>query len=183
MIGTDHEGHASGPQAEQFGNVVKQFIDWMNDDQALARLYNALLARPQSNSFNPTSLNATTHSNPIMQQLQAAAGNATVEVLEEYLNATNRKAIPQAELLRDVDLKLRDSQLRHLMSALDWRLEKAKWGGVDYARAVWVHPEYQIHRGKVVGPNSFEADIGEKEFSINKEPEERNEDTDEGSLY
>lgn len=70
-------------------------------------------------------------------------------------------AIPQDVLIRVFveDLKTNQNRIRHMMPELGWRSEHVKWGGVDYARAIWVHPDYQVAQGHVRGPDGYEQPI------------------------
>ena len=48
-----------------------------------------------------------------------------------------------------------------MMVELGWTKQQAKWAGVDYSRALWLKDGYTAHRGKLSGPDSFEADLAE----------------------
>ena len=45
------------------------------------------------------------------------------------------------------------------MSELGWAKSKVKWGGVDYARAVWLRHDFAVDRGKLKGPDGFEEAV------------------------
>ena len=51
------------------------------------------------------------------------------------------------------------SQLPHVMQELGWHLDKVKWGGKDYARAIWVKQGYSLLRGRVSGPEEYDYEI------------------------
>jgi len=53
-----------------------------------------------------------------------------------------------------------------MMNELGWRPERAKWGGVDYARAVWVHPDYQVAQGRVTGPDGYDEPVSQVEEEL-----------------
>ena len=50
-----------------------------------------------------------------------------------------------------------------MLPDLGWQLEKAKWGGKDYARSIWVKPGYSVHRGRVTGSDGYD-------YAIDKQP-------------
>ena len=52
------------------------------------------------------------------------------------------------------------------MRAIGWSPEKVKWGGVGHARAVWVHRNYQVTGGNVVGHNGFSKPIRDDDEGI-----------------
>ena len=42
------------------------------------------------------------------------------------------------------------------MIELGWTQYKLKWGGVDYARTLWVEKEYWVVDGTLYGPDGFQ---------------------------
>mgnify|MGYP005750021501 CR=1 FL=1 len=154
VVEVDHDGHAAGPEAAQFSALVAGVIEQMNDPVQLAKLYNALMAHPVPDDFNPRSLNIARDSTEVMQRLQAVSSQITVEQLEEYLNDLAEGAVPESKIVRHVreEMHLNTNSVRHMMSELGWRKEKVKWGGVDYARAIWIKPGYMVENGHVFGP-------------------------------
>jgi hypothetical protein len=164
VIDVDHEGHASGSQAEQFGQLAAEVSAQIKDEAALAGLYAALMARKQGNAFNAKSLNVTSFESPIMARIMGGSRQVVLDQLEELLNERGVFAIGQRDLIAACSdrFKLNANQLRHLIPELGWTSEQVKWGGADYNRVVYVHPDYQIDRGNVVGPNGYRQPIGEK---------------------
>jgi hypothetical protein len=154
VVEVDHDGHAAGPEAARFSDLVARVIDQMNDPDQLAKLYNALIAHPVPDDFNPRSLNIARNSTDVMKRLQASSSQITVEQLEEFLNALDEGAVPESRIVAHVreQMHLNANAVRHMMSELGWRKERVKWGGVDYARAIWVKPEYVVQNGYVFGP-------------------------------
>lgn len=63
-----------------------------------------------------------------------------------------------AQLVYD-ELRMNEGRLRHMMPDLGWQLKKAKWGGKDFARAIWVKPGYSLYRGRVQGPDGYDHPI------------------------
>lgn len=59
VIDMGHVGHASGPKAEDFADFMVQFYEWMDDPENIAKAYNALMERKQSEGFNPKALNTS----------------------------------------------------------------------------------------------------------------------------
>ena len=161
VIDADHDGHASGPRAEEFGAFVGQLNQWMQNDQNIASLYNGLMRHQVSNEFNPRSLNLSLIRTPVMQQIMAGSREVLLVRLEEHLASTDRFAIPQEELAKVFieDLKTSQNRIRHMMPELGWRAESAKWGGVDHSRTVWVHRDYQVGGGRVRGPGGYDEPV------------------------
>ena len=153
MVEVDHDGHAAGPEAAHFSGLVTGVIEQMNDPVRLAKLYNALMAHPVPDDFNPRSLNIARDSTEVMQRLQAVSSQITVEQLEEHLNGLGEGAVPESRIVTHIREKmhLNTNAVRHMMSELGWRKEKVKWGGVDYARAIWIKPGYTVENGHVFG--------------------------------
>ncbi|SDW62984.1 primase-helicase family protein [Litoreibacter albidus] len=165
VIDFDHSGHASGEDAEEFGELVGQLRAFMEDDGNIAMLYERLMERRFPNSFNALTLNVSQLTSPIMKKIQGASRQVTVEQLEELLAARKVFAISQEDLvgLCHSALKCNPNQVRHMMTELGWTRSNVKWGGVDYARSIWVHPDYYVNEGKVTGPDGESKKI-EGEF-------------------
>lgn len=91
-------------------------------------------------------------------------GRATVlDRMQEYLDERGQHAIAEAEIVRIVTevLKANLNTTKHLMSDLGWIKQGVKWGGTDYARQIWVEPEYNVQNGKIHGPDGFEEALNE----------------------
>jgi hypothetical protein len=67
-------------------------------------------------------------------------------------------------------LKANINQTKHLMSDLGWSKREVKWGGVDYARQLWIRPGYVVDRGRIHGPGGWSEllvpHLGEPEIEI-----------------
>ena len=161
VVEVKHDGHASGPKADEFGTYVAELNAWMEDPANIARLYNGLIARRVSADFNPKALNLSKLTSPIMKQLNSSSQEVVLQQLEQKLAELGKFAVPQEDLIKLCveELKIKQNRLGHLMLDLDWRSEKLKWGGVDYARAIWVHSDYQVVRGRVLGPDGYEQPV------------------------
>ena len=168
VIDVNHSGHASGPDREAFQDFMKAFYTYMEVPENLKKLYNYLLAHKPSNSFNPRALNVAAVGTPIMKRIVEASGEVLQQQLEEIIAASGRFAIPQADLVKlfSDKLKTNSNRIVHMMSELGWRPEKAKWGGIDYARAVWVHPDYQVARGRITGPDGYDEPVSQIEEEV-----------------
>lgn len=168
VIEVDHSGHASGPDAEAFGDAVAEFCAIMDDPANIARLYNALLRHQQSNSFNACTLNLSAIDTPVMKQIMGASKEVQLQQLDELLAEKGVFAIGQGDLARVFaeDLKMNANRIKYMMPDLGWRSETTKWGGVDYARAIWVHRDYQVSGGRVRGPDGYDAAVGQEAFDV-----------------
>ena len=156
-----HDGHASGPKAKGFAKFMVEFHDWMDDNDNIAALYKGLMLREVPEDFNPKSLNTSTINTPVMEQIKATSQEALLQQLEEALEEDGRGAIPQGKLIEmaQQELRINANRLNHMMPDLGWQLKKAKWGGKDYARAIWVRPGYSVHRANVTGPDDYDHPI------------------------
>ncbi|WP_171233990.1 primase-helicase family protein [Ruegeria sp. HKCCA4812] len=168
VIDANHPGHASGPDNENFQSFMSSFYKYMDNPENIARLYNALMVRQQSNGFNPRSLNMAAVDTPIIQRLHAASGEVLQQELAEFIAGTGKFAIPQASLrkLFFENLKVNPNRLAHMMNELGWIPAKAKWGGTDYARVIWVHPDYRVSNGRVLGPEGYDEPVDHIEEDV-----------------
>jgi len=165
VIDCDHPGHASGPDREDFQSFMKQFHKWMEVPQYIASVWSALMQRKPSNSFNPNSLNIAAIDTPIMQQLQAESGEVLQQALAELLKERGIFAASLNDLRKifTEDLKTNPNRIPHFMNDMRWRSVRSKWGGVDCARAIWVHPDYQVANGRVTGPDGYDQPVDRAE--------------------
>jgi hypothetical protein len=154
VFDVDHDGGAGGENADQFAATVESVHEFLDDPANVARFYNWLLAREIPATFNAKSLNIVEHATPIMKRLQQTSRQTNLDLLEEYLASEKVFAIPQEDVARYVreELNGNSNQTRHMMNDLGWSKGKAKWGGRDYARAIWTRPEYTVDGGKLYGP-------------------------------
>ncbi|MGO4916929.1 hypothetical protein, partial [Pseudogemmobacter sp. W21_MBD1_M6] len=51
------------------------------------------------------------------------------------------------------------NSVKHMMPELGWTKSKVKWGGVDYARGIWVRPGFVIDRGMVIAPDGSKVKL------------------------
>ena len=144
--------------------MVAEMNAQIENEAALAGLYTALMDRKQGNAFNAKSLNVASFESPIMSRIMGGSRQVVLDQLEELLNERGVFAVGQRDLIGACAdrFKINSNQSRHLMPELGWRDELVKLGGADYSRVVYVHPDYQIDRGHVVGPNGYRQPIGEK---------------------
>jgi hypothetical protein len=70
-------------------------------------------------------------------------------------------AIPEADVVRVIteELKGNTNMTRHLMTDLGWKKKKVKWDGKEYARSIWVKPEFHVNNGKIQGPEGYAQDL------------------------
>lgn len=161
IINIDHEGYARGPKAMEFAALVGRLEDWAENPVNIARLYNALMVRKLPEDFSAKTLNVDIHGTEIMKQVFGNGRATILDRLKEYLDEMDQHAIPEAEVVEVVvdKLKTNINTTKHLMSDLGWTKREVKWGGIDYARQVWVRPGYTVERGKVFGPEGFEETL------------------------
>jgi hypothetical protein len=151
----NHDGYASGPRSKEFTEIVSRVHEMLTDPEAVARLYNALMRRELAPDFSGKTLNIAIHSTDVMRRIQNAAPLVTTERLREYLDGRGKTHIPEFELVaffKD-ELKTNPETLRHKMIELGWSRRSVKWGGVDYARNLWLRPGYTAYRGEITAPD------------------------------
>lgn len=168
VIEVDHDGHASGPRAADFAEFVSRLRAQLEDDRVVARIYNGLMARQQSNQFNPSSLNIAAIDTPIMKRIREGATEVVLDQLQETLDNLGVYAIPQMKLAKlfGERLKTNPARIPHLMPELGWKKHRAKWRGCDHARVLWVHPDYFVDNGRVRGPDNYDQPVDPVELEV-----------------
>lgn len=153
IVDTGHDGAASGANAAQFSDLVGQVVAAMQDPVRVAKLYNLLMIHRFQPDFNPHSLNTALHSTEIMKRVQSVARQTVLTQLEEFLNREGRKAMTQADVKEYIvrECRMSGNSTRHLMAELGWTQYSVKWGGKDYARAIWARPGYVVADGNIYG--------------------------------
>jgi hypothetical protein len=122
VVQADHDGHASGPRAAEFAAVVAGVYEALANPDEVAALYNALLQRQVSPSFNAKSLNTERDGTPLMRQLLGMSGETMIEQLSEYLAELGKGAVPQNTVRHFITKELRQNgnRTRHMMQELGW---------------------------------------------------------------
>ena len=163
LIDIDHDGHATGPGAAKFAELVGRVRQEMDDPAFLLAVYHALMERRLSEDFSPKTLNVLADATPLSRRVHGASELATVAMLREYLAEMGQHAGPEADVAGIIAERLKGNpnQSKHLMTKLGWSKTSAKWGGKDYSRALWVDRGYWIDRGTVRGPGDYAQTLTE----------------------
>lgn len=161
VVDVDHDGHASGPLAEQFNNIVRSVETALEDDEKVAAFYSSLMQRQLSPDFDAMTLNTAVHGTELMRRLEANQTPATTQQLAEYLGSQDAKAITEQDLrvYFRAELKLNPNSIQYMMTDLGWTRHQAKWGGTNYARAIWVRSRYKLDRGHIIGRDGFKKAV------------------------
>jgi hypothetical protein len=161
VVDVGHEGHASGPLAGAFSQQVKDVEAALRDDAQVAALYHSLMQRKLSADFDPFSLNTALHGTEVMKRVLTSNTPATTQQLSEFLGREGSKAVTEHDLRVYVAKEMHHSTnaIRYMMTDLGWTRHEVKWGGKDYARAIWVAPKHSIDRGNILGPEGFKKAI------------------------
>lgn len=161
IVDTDHDGHASGSKAAEFSALVQKVTQALAEPQCVAALYRSFMKRELAEDFDPMSLNVDLHATEIMKKLQAYQIPATTQQLAEYLGREKCIAITEQDLAAYVTsgMRVNPNALRHMMDELRWTRHSVKWGGKDYARAIWVAPDHGVYRGEILGPQGFKQAV------------------------
>ncbi|MCF1711163.1 DUF5906 domain-containing protein [Tabrizicola sp. J26] len=154
VVEFDHDGHAAGARSDEFAKLVGQVLAFLQSPDNVARLYNALVARQLPDGFSAKTLNVDRDATDVMKRIHQAAAQVTTEQLREHLAKKGLFAISETSLaeVAQVQLRANANQLRHVMAELGWNRLDVKWGGVDYTRKLWVHPDCAVYRGNLTGP-------------------------------
>jgi hypothetical protein len=130
--------------------------------------------------------------------MELVFGNGTQtthDMMREHLDEKGMNVLAEADVIRVVveDLKANPASTKYLMTELGWHKLKVKWGGVDYARAIWVRPGYHVEKGTVFGPGGFEEPLFGEKIAIQSKLENAKiwglcemppaSEADEGDLY
>lgn len=160
VIEVSHDGHASGANAAEFGNLVERVEAALEDDQQVAALYTFLKRGLISPGFNPNSLNTATHSTPIMRQILGAE-DADRQLLSEFLDQRESNAITLDDLVHFGRSSLRKTtgDVQAMMVNLGWKQQKAKWGGATYSRSIFVRPGFVADGGRLHGDDGFDESL------------------------
>ena len=160
VIEVSHDGHASGANAEEFGNLVERVEAALEDDQQVAALYTDLKRGPISPGFNPNSLNTATQSTPIMRQILGAE-DADRQLLSEFLDQRESYAITLDDLAQFGRRELRKTigEVQTMMMDLGWKQQKAKWGGATYSKSIFVRPGFVADGGRLRGDDNFDESL------------------------
>jgi hypothetical protein len=153
--------YARGPKAEEFAALVGRLEAWAEVPTNIAMLYNALMDRALPEDFSAKTLNVDTHGTEIMRQVFGNGRATILDQLKEHLDAEGQHAIPESEVVAVITgtLGANINTTKHLMSDLGWSKCAVKWGGVDYARQLWVRPGHSVEKGKIFGPDGFEEPL------------------------
>lgn len=160
VIDTGHSGHASGPEAAEFSALVGEVAAALNNPANVRALYEGLMSRKLNAEFNPHSLDSVRHGTALMKRLQSSSRATNLDQLDEFLNREGRKVMTQTDVKVYVtkEFHVSGNSVRHLMTEVGWTQYTVKWGGVDYARAIWARPGYTVVDGNIIGSDgSIEA--------------------------
>lgn len=163
IVETDHPGHAAGPEAKAFNNLIGRVKEALSNPATVNALYQHLMAAEIPPTFDPYSLNTEEHGTEIMKRVAGASRQSNEHDLEEHLAALGQPAQTNATVKKYVvsELKVNGSATRHLMMAIGWTQQQVKWGGVDYARAIWTKKGYVVSDGRVLGPDGYDKAVEE----------------------
>jgi hypothetical protein len=157
VVEVDHDGHRSGPKANEFGELVKMTLQYLDDPYNLAMLYNAIIRRTLPTNFSAEALDVQGSSTGVMKTIQSASWDLNVEVFEEELNRMKLVALPASSLtsVSEDFAKVKVNLMKHWLLNMGWSREKVKWAGAGHARVIFLRPGYQIHGGTLYGPGGW----------------------------
>ena len=162
VIEVDHDGHRFGAQADAFGRLVGETLEYLDDPSNLAKLYTALLHHRIPRDFSAQSLDVQGSSTHIMKTIQNASWDLNVELFEDEMNRMELVAIPAGSLsvLAESLGNPKVNVMKHWLLNLNWSRAKAKWGNAEYARVIFLRPGYEIRSGTLYGPGGWSHILG-----------------------
>ena len=163
LLEIDHDGHASGPRSREFVGLVERLMAFLEDDGNVAALHRWLMERRLSEGFSARTLNIETDATALMERVHGASHATMAARLEEWLYAHDLYAVSEQAVSVYLSRELRASAnaVRHMMTELRWYRTKAKWGGKDYSRAIWVREGACVNQGKIVKPDDSSCSLAE----------------------
>ncbi len=169
VVHVDHDGHRFGPNGTPYAAQVAALFAYLREPKHVAALYRAFMAHQVTADFDPHSLQVVEKSTAVMREIQESSFDINRKAVEEYLQAEEIIAMSMNGLQSLVEDKLatKTSALKHVLADLGWVAKDAKWGGKDYKRVLWLHPEYDLRGGKIVDDSGWERNTG---FVRKKEP-------------
>ena len=165
VVEVDHDGHRFGSQAEDFAKLSAEVHEYIKEPRNVAMLYNALMRHRIPASFSAKSLDVKHRSTEIMKSIQGASWDVNIELLDAELSRLGLVALP-LHLFSDVVDGMgrpKSNQVKHWLLSLGWTREKAKWGGQNYARVIFLRPLYRLERGVLYGPGGWSKALGKSE--------------------
>lgn len=161
LIDVDHDGHSSGPKSKEFAGICARLHLFLENDNNVASFYAALMQRRLTEGFSAKTLNITEDATPLMEQIQGASEVTVRGQMEELLDEKGQCAIPESDVVLIVTDVLGASlnSTRHLMSDLGWLKKKVKWGGKNFARAIWIKKGFNVANGNIYGPKGYAQEL------------------------
>jgi hypothetical protein len=159
VIEVNHDGHRFGERGDEFKDLVRETLEYLDTPENLAMLYNALMSLKIPKEFDAKSLNVLGESTEVMRSIQGASWDLNVELLEAELNALELVAIP-AHLLFDLGEKLANPKvnvMKHWLLNLGWKREKVKWGKKEFSRVIFLRPGYTMRNRTIIGPDGWQT--------------------------
>jgi len=157
LIEFDHEGHATGPKADEFAALVERVYAFMEDEHSIAGLYRALMQRPLDERFSAKTLNVERDATPLMRRVQGASEQTVRAQLAEHLDSRGQHVVPEADVVKVIreELGQNPNSTRHMMAELGWSKFKAKWDGCEHARSIWAREGFWVGKGSIRGPDGY----------------------------
>lgn len=164
VVHVDHDGHRFGPNGSKYAKQVGEMMDYFADPKHVASLYAAFAEHKVPSEFNAHSLEVLEKSTAVMREIQESSFDINRKAVDEYLKEKNAVAIHLEGLKKMVEERLasKTSALKHVLADLGWVSKDAKWGGKEYRRVIWLHPEYTLTGGKIIGPEKWELDTNSR---------------------
>jgi len=149
IIDMDHEGHAHGSKNDEFYALAGAVNEQIKNPQYVRDLYERLVTRKLSKTFDPTNIRFNDNATPIMRELQANSGNEGEQVLAAIL-AEHHCSIILSEDFPDLiaHLRLRNTNsLRNMLVRMGWEARRIRFGGAQYR--AWCKKGLEIENGRV----------------------------------
>lgn len=149
IVDMNHEGHAQGEFNDEFNEIAGRVNELAGNAQFLRDLYERLVTRILSPSFDAKNMRFSENATPIMRELQSTSGNESEQVLMALLNGSCVDLIPNEDFPGLIaHLKLRNANsLRNMLANIGWQPRRVRFGGSQHR--VWCHQSLEIENRRV----------------------------------
>ena len=168
VIEVDHDGHRWGPNGEAYSKQVASLMDYLQDNNNLAKLYWALMQHNIPVEFDAHSLDVLGSSTSVMQEIRQASGDIGRQIVKEWLDGNGVVAINNVGIKALVKERYisKASAMKYILSDLGWTQVQAKYDGKDYQKSIWLREGYTLKAGFLHHADGWSRDTekGEHHF-------------------
>ena len=141
-------------------------MDYLQDNNNLAKLYWALMQHNIPVEFDAHSLDVLGSSTSVMQEIRQASGDIGRQIVKEWLDGNGVVAINNVGIKALVKERYisKASAMKYILSDLGWTQVQAKYDGKDYQKSIWLREGYTLKAGFLHHADGWSRDTEEGEF-------------------